>query len=66
MNDWLPNHTEHKHTAFTDAVLQLTVSLHLKSLFVFFFIYCFEQSSFILVSLRTAAMLCVSKEMSFR
>lgn len=28
MNDWLPNHTEHKPTAFTVTIFQLTISFH--------------------------------------
>lgn len=28
MNDWLPNHTEHKPTAFTVTMFQLTISFH--------------------------------------
>lgn len=28
MNDWLPNHTEHKPTASTVTMFQLTISFH--------------------------------------
>lgn len=46
MNEWLPNHTKHKHTAFVGAAFQLTISSHKKSIFgrlhnqCFRWIYC--------------------------